>query len=142
MQPGIGLLQWLVSHKVKKAFLLDSDIEPLLPPTLDGVDLLQGKVRGVTTHLNPKDTKWEGVTATHVPPHVENGLPHALMRMDAEEALTHHHETRDVENAIWRQVMHLDFVCVEELTHKLMEGQAETPMQELNKIKALTWPRS
>ena len=93
--------------------MITGEVEPLFPPTLDGVGFLYLEVGGVAAELDAEPAHRVLLTSpADVPLHHEDGLPEPLVGLNAQEALAQHKEAGETQNSIGSQIMDLNPIHV------------------------------
>ena len=80
------------------------DIEPLLPPSLDGILLLEVEVDHLVLH---RDLDASSLIELAGPLHVEEVLPQAPVRKDPQEALAERDEACDLQDTVGGEIVQL-----------------------------------
>ena len=113
MRPSVRFLQRLASDEFGLSLLVAGEVEPLFPPTLDGVGLPYLEVGGVTADLDAEPANWILSTAlADIALHHEYGLPEPPVGLDAQEALAQHKIAGEAKHSIGIRIVDLNPVHV------------------------------
>jgi hypothetical protein len=120
-----------------------SDIQPPLPPSLDGVGEFDVKVIRVGADTDHNTTYVVGDIARAVAAEVEDALPQAPVRMGPEEAFAESDKDGDVENGVGSQPMKLNPLDEKETAKEIMDGGRDAADEVVSEGYPIIdgWPR-
>jgi hypothetical protein len=108
------------------------DIQPLLPPTLDGVGEFDVEIFDVRTNTDNNAANVVGDVVGAITAEAEDTLPQSPIRLDPEEALTQCDKNRHVEDGIGRQLMQLKPIDKQKTPKKLVDWGRKTSDEVVN----------